>query len=739
MPESVYDGQKPRARRGSVAGASPAASTSANSYDLTTPDGVITSVERVSRRQLRATVAFADVSVHFMGFNSGAEASFNLKSSIAQLGINSTAEKITIDAAASTVSAVIVFDALTPTLSLMALEELVVGSRVGKVFATEFCRSVRGPDYIARLQKSKDVRGVEVLSHGDWELKEIGGRTVAFLKVHPGVVKYGADMHGMLPTIGRALVAGKNFKELLRLHQDVKADKSRICTAGDVLMVRSEALRMVTMFGRVVDSLLPKGLKCLNSNVIEPHGSKDSADAQARTFVFHGESEEELTSIPIEFFTVECFREHIPFELRESLAKKSEDAPALLAAFATAPQDDVQACVFVSKGAMFDHMAEADWVTGDPAKDPACDTLGGLAKLNQAEQYLRGQCEYPVLSAITVGDINTDGVLLTKFFPSPVTKSLMLSRQVTRRVKAIYFLQASRSNGSFFTQEDRGTLLDLFNFGIKVYHVDRDATSVFEYKQRIGTHSGMFVPLARRAEFDQATFFGVYGSNLVAGDFEAELTLLMKGVLELKKTTTHPLLNADKPIALITGGGPGAMEVGNRVAKTLGILSCGMFVDFGLLAKKPGANINEQKKNPYVEAYMSYLPQKLVERQSDFNLDFPIFLTGGVGTDFEYALEEVRRKVGIVGITPMILFGDGEHYGKKIGARFGENEARGVIKNSEWLSNVPHVVKSGREALAVIQLFARGQLAIGGKAPANKEGFIVVDEALVAKADASAQ
>jgi predicted Rossmann-fold nucleotide-binding protein len=241
------------------------------------------------------------------------------------------------------------------------------------------------------------------------------------------------------------------------------------------------------------------------------------------------------------------------------------------------------------------------------------------------------------------------------------------------------------------------------------------------------------VPMDRRTEYLDSTIFGVYGSNLVAGDFEAELRRLMEGVLRLKANCTHPLLNADKPLCLVTGGGPGAMEVGNRVAKSLGILSCGLFVDFGSLARKPGATINEQKKNPYVEAYMTYRPSKLVERQSDFNLDFPIFLTGGIGTDFEYALEEVRRKVGTARIHPMLLFGTPEHWGGKITGRYLENLRGGTIKGSEWISTVPWVVGNGHEALAVLTRFFCGTLPIGPGHPSNERGFMVADEAFMAQ------
>ncbi len=331
-----------------------------------------------------------------------------------------------------------------------------------------------------------------------------------------------------------------------------------------------------------------------------------------------------------------------------------------------------------------------------------------------------------MLSAINVGDITSEGVLLTKYFPSPVVKSLLLSRTVTKKVRALIFSNVSRSYGFFLSQEDRNLLVDLDSFGIAVYFFSEPRQTLYQYTRRVDCDVGMFVPLERRQEYLSATFLGVYGSNLVEGNFEAELETLLSGLLELKKTCTHPLLNKNKPLALVTGGGPGAMEVGNRVSKKLGILSCGMIVDFGSLTRKKGATINEQKQNPYVEAFMTYRPEKLVERQADFNLDLPLFLQGGVGTDFEYALEEVRRKVCTTPPNPMILFGDS--WPDKIKYRFKSNLAAGTIKGSEWLSNIPYVVDSGKQALVVLTKFFNGTLEIGPGKRSNEDGFVRVND-----------
>ena len=109
----------------------------------------------------------------------------------------------------------------------------------------------------------------------------------------------------------------------------------------------------------------------------------------------------------------------------------------------------------------------------------------------------------------------------------------------------------------------------------------------------------MFVPKECIDIFVESTMVGIYGSNLIEGHFESELKKLIRGLLEMKKEMNHPLLNPTTPLALLTGGGPGAMLIGNKVAQEEGILSCANIVDF---SSKNQLVVNEQKQNPYVDA-----------------------------------------------------------------------------------------------------------------------------------------
>ncbi len=696
-------------------------------YDLVTPDGFITTIDRISPNQMQVEISIQNISPAFVGFEIEKEhISFNLKSTLAQLGLNGIPHDYKLDPVNFNARAHIHLQAYGKIATAL-LDHLTEGAYIGKLFAADPRRRVRNPDYLLRMFGRTDRQGRTLLSLGgpkgrdELLLEKIDGRTIAFLHLQEGTLCYDEEsIFGLLPTIGKALThPAFRLRTLIQLNQNWLPLAQRKASEGEILLVRTAPLHIRTAFGKVVDSLLPFNVAHTTANVLEP-----DTTASGDVYELYGSSDQEIMMMPIEFYTLEPHREHVFFTDRDQLQTCLEHPAALFKAFETAPMPvESRASVFVVKGEQLLNLKANDWIHRITHMS---DFPGLFYPAQQAllvQRYIEQQSDYPFLKGIEDGLISSQGILLSRYFPSPLMKRHLLSDLVQKCLKGIYFQYPSLTYGNFFSHEDRSLLLDLAKFGIPVYWVDEASQNVLQYVPKPGKDTGMFVPEAMIDTFVKSTSFGIYGSTLLHGNFEEELIAMLRGIIAMRSEFNHPLLNADTPIALVTGGGPGLMEVGNRAAKRLGILSCANIVDF---RNSNNLNIQEQKQNPYIEAKMTYRLDKLIERQSEFNLDFPIILTGGYGTDFEQCLEEVRRKVGSVPPTPVLLFGHPEYWQKKITSRFLCNREVKTIKGSEWVSNCFYCVQTAAQGLTVYRKFFSNTLCIGPNHPPCPNGFATV-------------
>ncbi len=652
---------------------------------------------------------------------------FNVKSTLAQLGINGIGQEYALDPKTGSAQVKVQLIAIGE-LAIAMLEWLQVGSYIGKLFAADESRRVRNPDYLRRMFERSDDKGRPLLSLGGMQgmdgliLEKLDGRTVAYISLLDGVVKYESTALGFLPTLARAFLHPEiATRALLQLDQTRYPDARRHVQEGELLLVKTTPLHIRTMFGRVAEDLLPKGYLHTTASVLEP-----TTAASGDVYELFGKSEFELDDIPIEFYTLEPYREYVFFADRDQLHNSLSDPELVFKAFETSPgPENHGAAVFIVKGSQLLNLTPQDWISCEPRISDFPGLMDPERQGVMVERSIQQQPSYPFLKGMEDGLITSQGVLLVRYFPTPLLKRLFLNNLVQHCLKRIYFQYPSLTYGDYFSYEDRALLHDLAKFAISAHWVDKTTGKVLQYVPKPNKDTGMFVPEASVEVFKKMTSFGIYGSNLISPNLEPELTLLLQGLNEMRFEMNHVLFNKDTPLGLVTGGGTGVMEIGNRVARSLNILSCARIVDFRSENEMESV-VNEQKQNPYIDAKMTYRLDRLIERQAEFNLDFPIFLTGGIGTDFEYCLEELRRKVGSSPAYPIMLFGDSQYWKDKITSRFQLNLKSGTISGSEWVSNCIFCIQNAEQGLKIYRSFFSGTLKIGKNGPIYKDGFVIV-------------
>src|SRR5690606_28826544 len=117
--------------------------------------------------------------------------------------------------------------------------------------------------------------------------------------------------------------------------------------------------------------------------------------------------------------------------------------------------EKIKCATFVVKSQQLKHLTENDWVKEEApiGKFPGIFHAERQAKMVQ--EYIQKQPSYPYLMGMIEGNITSQGVLLCRYFPSPLMKRLLLSEIIQHYLKGIYFQYPSRRNDEFFTQEDR--------------------------------------------------------------------------------------------------------------------------------------------------------------------------------------------------------------------------------------------------------------------------------------------
>lgn len=475
-------------------------------HDLVTPDGKIISLKQADEKRLHAQVLIENISPAFLGFSiEKKKVFFNLKSTLAQLGIDAKMLEIELVQSHRRGEVFLELFSLSPEGSLL-LSALSSEAYIGKLFAADERRRVRDPIYLSRMFGRTDRTRRPLLSLGEkegksnWELKQIDGRMIAFLPLKTGIQTYDEKVLGLIPLLAEALKHPEiKVRELVRLAQ--KWENKKRLALNQLLLVNTLPLHIRTVFARVVDELLPKGIKHTAASILQP-----DTTASGDIYELYGDSFEELKEIPLEFYTLDPYREHVFFSDRDQLQASIENPDVLFQAMQTAPMPTHHKCAtFVVKGEQLLHLKPSDWIQTESPHEAFPGFFHPEKQAERVEQYLHSQPSYPYLEAIEKGVITSQGILLTRFFPSPVMKRMLLSEQVHHCLKGIYFHKPSRSHGDFFSHEDRLMLIDLAKFGIPIFWLDESGDNILRYVPKPGKDSGLFVPLSKVEIFISAT------------------------------------------------------------------------------------------------------------------------------------------------------------------------------------------------------------------------------------------
>ena len=140
--------------------------------------------------------------------------------------------------------------------------------------------------------------------------------------------------------------------------------------------------------------------------------------------------------------------------------------------------------MYIVKERQLKELKPEDWIMRETRLHEFPGLLHSTRQALMVERYIEQQPSYPFLKSIDNGTITSQGILLTRYFPTPLMKRMLLSDQVQRCLKGIYFLYPSASNLNFFSAEDRALLHDLDKFAIPVYWVDKASGQILQYAQK---------------------------------------------------------------------------------------------------------------------------------------------------------------------------------------------------------------------------------------------------------------
>jgi hypothetical protein len=226
--------------------------------------------------------------------------------------------------------------------------------------------------------------------------------------------------------------------------------------------------------------------------------------------------------------------------------------------------------------------------------------------------------------------------LFMRYFPNLFEHLAICGAALEGKVKRLLFRHASYEHGMFLSARDHGRLADYHSLGVEVFWCN-------DVRRHVATHvyrglRGYFTEPSKIESFRTPLIVAIYGSTRPLP--EEEVANLERLLVNLKSFFGGS-------IAILTGGGPGAMQQATEIAHALQI--------------PVGANFIEtvdQRTNQTADFYQTFQGRSRHSRQRWFEVaSFHIFCMGGVGTLEEVGLTLTDMKLGIIELSPVVFFG----------------------------------------------------------------------------------
>ncbi len=239
-----------------------------------------------------------------------------------------------------------------------------------------------------------------------------------------------------------------------------------------------------------------------------------------------------------------------------------------------------------------------------------------------------------------VGDLPADGraTVLLNYFPNLNEHMDLMTAAAQGKLTAVAFKNASFEHGPFLSARDHARLADYADLGVQVFWCN-------DMRSHVATHvfrgrRGYFCQLDKVDAFKRALVLGVYGSSNPLPPEEANrLASLLQASRDF----------FGKDLAILTGGGPGAMQQASDAAKSLGLLVGASYLE-----------TEDQETNQLAEFYQVFQENCRHSRQRWFEIaSFHVFCVGGVGTLEEIGITLTDMKLGLADETPVVFFGRG--------------------------------------------------------------------------------